>query len=244
MGERYSRLFSLPENLYMEGAPVIIEAGALLKDNQTGKVLAQLKIRNIQDKDIKAATVNVFPLDTAGRTLGGAVAYQYLDISAGRDFDFGQKTPVYLPDNAARSFTVSVTEVVFSDNAVWTAPNGNWTPLTPPAPLESALNDGELVKQYRLTYGADCKYQLQAERDLWRCVCGALNRRNERTCHVCGKDAAALAAPDMDALKAARDKRVQEEERREAVKKITEAFLKSKRSVDEVLDFLKGKADL
>ena len=27
-------------------------------------------------------------------------------------------------------------------------------------------------------------------------------------------------------------------------KKITEAFLKSKRSVDEVLDFLKGKADL
>ena len=83
MGERYSRLFSLPENLYMEGAPVIIAAGALLKDNQTGKVLAQLKIRNIQDKEINAATVNVLPLDTAGRTLGGAVAYQYLDISAG-----------------------------------------------------------------------------------------------------------------------------------------------------------------
>ena len=39
-------------------------------------------------------------------------------------------------------------------------------------------------------------------------------------------------------------KQLQEEERRESVKKITEAFLKSKRSVDEVLDFLKGKADL
>ena len=39
-------------------------------------------------------------------------------------------------------------------------------------------------------------------------------------------------------------KQLQEEERQEAVKKITEAFLKSKRSVDEVLDFLKGKADL
>ena len=38
--------------------------------------------------------------------------------------------------------------------------------------------------------------------------------------------------------------KLQEEERREAVKKITEAFLKSKRSVDEVLDYLKGKADL
>lgn len=39
-------------------------------------------------------------------------------------------------------------------------------------------------------------------------------------------------------------KQLQEEERRESVKKITEAFLKSKRSVDEVLDYLKGKADL
>ena len=39
-------------------------------------------------------------------------------------------------------------------------------------------------------------------------------------------------------------KQLQEEEREESVKKITEAFLKSKRSVDEVLEFLKGKADL
>ena len=39
-------------------------------------------------------------------------------------------------------------------------------------------------------------------------------------------------------------KQLQEEERQEATKKITEAFIKSKRSMDEVLDFLKGKADL
>ena len=35
MSERYSKVFSLPENLYAEGAPVVIAAGALLKDNQT-----------------------------------------------------------------------------------------------------------------------------------------------------------------------------------------------------------------
>lgn len=39
-------------------------------------------------------------------------------------------------------------------------------------------------------------------------------------------------------------KQLQEEERQEAVQKITDAFLKSRRSMDEVLDFLKGKADL
>lgn len=66
MSERYSKLFALTENLYATGAPVVIAAGALLKDNQTGKVLVQLKLRNIGKKTIKAATVCVEPLDTVG----------------------------------------------------------------------------------------------------------------------------------------------------------------------------------
>ena len=33
MSERYARLFSLPEDRYSVGAPVVIAAGALLKDN-------------------------------------------------------------------------------------------------------------------------------------------------------------------------------------------------------------------
>lgn len=33
MGDRYSKLFALPENLYSAGAPVVIAAGALQKDN-------------------------------------------------------------------------------------------------------------------------------------------------------------------------------------------------------------------
>ena len=40
MSERYTKLFDLSENLYTESAPVVIAAGAILKDNQTGKILA------------------------------------------------------------------------------------------------------------------------------------------------------------------------------------------------------------
>ena len=47
MAERYSRLFTLSNDLYTAGSPVVIAAGALLKDHQTGKVLAQLKLRSI-----------------------------------------------------------------------------------------------------------------------------------------------------------------------------------------------------
>ena len=130
MSERYSKLFALSENLYSAGAPVVIAAGALQKDNQTGKVFAQLKIRNIQDKAIKAITVKITPFDTAGRPLGGTIDYQYLDLSAARDVDFGQKTPVMLKEAITRSFAVSVSEVIFSDNSIWMASNEVWEPLS------------------------------------------------------------------------------------------------------------------
>ena len=48
---------------------MLIAAGALLKDNVTGAVLAQLKLKSLSEKAIKAVTVGVVPLDTAGREL-------------------------------------------------------------------------------------------------------------------------------------------------------------------------------
>lgn len=219
MSERYSKLFALSENLYSAGAPVVIAAGALQKDNQTGKVFAQLKIRNIQDKAIKAATVKITPFDTAGKPLGGTVDYQYLDLSAGRDTDFGQKTPVMLKEAATRSFAVSVSEVVFSDNSVWTASMEVWEPLSPPVALETALSDNELAHQYRVKYGTDCKCMFKKEKDLWRCACGAINHDSEKNCHSCQKEAAALAALNVDELKADRDQRLAAEQKKAAEEK-------------------------
>ena len=69
MSERYSRLFSLGENLHTDGLPVVIAAGALLKDNTSGKVLAQIKLRNISDKTIKSVKVRINAIDTAGSAL-------------------------------------------------------------------------------------------------------------------------------------------------------------------------------
>ena len=211
MSERYSKLSALPENLYSTGAPVIIAAGALLKDNQTGKVLAQLKIRNIQDKAIKAATVTLTPLDTVNQPLGGTVDHQYLDLSAARDTDFGQKVPVFLPDQATRAFSISVAQVIFSDNTIWTSSGAPWEPLPAPVTAESALKDRELTKQYQIKYGSDCTFMYKTEKDLWQCACGALNRQSEPSCHHCRRTAAYLSALDLEQLKADRDARLKQE---------------------------------
>lgn len=210
MSERYSKLFTLPENLYSTGSPVVIAAGALLKDTQTGKVLAQLKLCNIGKKTIKAATVFLEPLDTVGKPLGAPITYQYLDLHADRDADFGQKAPIALPDSATRSFAVSVVQVIFADNSIWNDDSPAWKPLSRPKPLD-ALGDNELAKQFRIEYGGGCENLLLEQKDLWHCVCGAVNRQEETNCHRCRKVLAELQAIDMEDLRKKKDERVAKE---------------------------------
>lgn len=114
MAERYTRLYSLQENLYQEGSPILISAGALLKDNSTGKLLVQLKFRNISNYVINAVKVKINTFDPAGTVLKGVESFSYLDLSVEKDGDFGQKKPIPLPDVTTRSFSVEVLSVVHS----------------------------------------------------------------------------------------------------------------------------------
>lgn len=208
MAERYTRLFSLPENLYSEGAPVVVAAGALLKDSLTGGAIAQLKLQNIQNKVIKSVTVGLSLVDTAGRPLG-EMDYQYLDISVLRDGDFGSQTPVLLRDANARGFSAKVKEVVFADNSIWTDAGAVWESLPQPRILSEAVGQ-ELAAQFRIEYGSSCKYgKITHVKDLWICACGALNRKGEAACQNCGLLAAKLENIDMTELRARNSERME-----------------------------------
>ena len=212
MAERYSRLFTLPQNLYNEGSPLLIAAGALLKDNVTGAVLAQLKLKSLSEKTIKAVTVGVVPLDTAGRELSEAIVYNYLDLNVQRNADFGQKKAISLPDSTARSFKAYVSEVIFDDNSIYSAPECDWTPLdTTQVELETELGNDELIKQFRMTYGNDYRYLPKNERDLWLCTCGAINHAAESKCHNCGREHVLFESLDINAVKTACEERLEAE---------------------------------
>lgn len=214
MSERYSRLFSLTENLYAVGSPVVIAAGTLLKDNQTGKIVAQLKLRSISNKTIKAVKVKLDLFDTAGNPIGEPVVYDYLDLSASRDAEFGQKNPVPVPEIKTRSYRVSVTEVVFADRSVWTAGDAIWESLSRPQLL---CFENELLKQYRMRFGQSSIYVPKEEKDLWYCTCGALNHIGE-DCH-CGNSLFELQALSMEELTAEKDVRIAQEVERIAQKR-------------------------
>lgn len=240
MSERYSKLFSLTENLYATGSPVLIAAGALLKDNQSGKIIAQIKLRNIHRKAIKAAKVCIVPFDTVGCTLGDAVHYQYLDLSAARNEEFGQKIPIALPDAATRSFAATVEEIAFTDNSIWKATGEPWEVLPVPTFI-AKFHGAEFEKQFKIKYGQNCKNLPLSEKDLWYCACGELNRQEETNCHKCGKVYSEISSFSVDELNAEKDARlakekaqaeeaaeqarVQAEENRKKVKKLAKIIV-------------------
>lgn len=211
MSERYSKLFALPQNLYTEGAPVVIAAGALLKDNQTGKVLAQLKLQSISEKSIKAAKVLITLFDTVGTLLDETVGKEFLDLCVARDGTFGQKTPVFLPNASTRSFAARVTEIAFTDNTVWQDNGSEWKPLTVQSKLIEKLKDAELVKQYQISFGSASKLIPAKERDLWLCTCGHINHIDEEACTACGVVLQNLRSVDFKAMQAAKQARLDEE---------------------------------
>ena len=182
MSERFTRVFSLGENLYQQGSPIVLEAGDIVKENSTGKVWARLKLRNIANRMIRAIQVRLMPCDMKGAPLP-PVAHQYLDLKAGRNSVFGQGEIISLPDDCACSFSVAELEVTFFNNTAWHS-SGEWASVFTKKLLTDQLSN-ELAEQYRRLVGRSAKYVPEDNQELWLCTCGAINGKEARACLTC-----------------------------------------------------------
>ena len=198
MSERYTRLYALNKPLYLQSAPLMVVAGALLLDAETDSVVAQLKFKNISKSVIKAIKVYVQPLTTTGMPLGNWVEHQYLDLEVYRDGEFGQREAVVLPDNTTRQFVVKVDEVIFSDNSIWRSEGQDWPYFALPIDLSTAFKGNkDLIDQYRIEYGDSSVNLPQKSGVLWYCSCSSINMEDEYTCHNCGKERKTLFSFDI-----------------------------------------------
>ena len=59
MADRFQKLFSLENNLYIENAPIIISAAALLKDTKSGNIVVQIKFKSVSNKNIKGVKISL-----------------------------------------------------------------------------------------------------------------------------------------------------------------------------------------
>jgi hypothetical protein len=184
---RYERLSAEGRTFYASGSPVLMAASALLKDTQTGTVIAQAVFRNIMNQPLSAVVVNVEAKDIVGEQLQGIANFQYLDLNTTRGVEFGSATPIYLPDARTRGFTIVVRRVVFTDGSFWEAPAGlRWYPAPRQQVLQDVLGDEGLVRQYQRDTSARARFVPVSLSDLWFCSCGEVNHTDESACHSCG----------------------------------------------------------
>ena len=179
---RYEKVFTLTPMLYTEGSPVIIEAGALQKDNVNGNIIAQLKFKSISAKVIKALTVKIVALDVSGNPIGEEIEHQYLDLSVKRNESFGSKEPVILSDKTAREFWAYVTKVVFFDNTLISLKKSYWNPLPPQEDLNIETDD-DIERNF---FSQKFRKQITDYKDLWLCSCEGINHIGEKKCFTCG----------------------------------------------------------
>lgn len=121
MNERYIRLQDFPKNLYAEGVPVLIEAGALLKDSLTDALLVQMKFRNISEKEIASVTINV-RIWTGSEMIEQKFTYSRLSADIGEEF--GQNTPILLASKEVLSAQASILSVTFADKTEYRSAHG------------------------------------------------------------------------------------------------------------------------
>ena len=223
MAERYSRLFTLAEDLYTPGAPLVIAAGALLKDTQTGQVLAQLKMRSISARTITAVNLQVIGYDMSKAEVCRE-EHQYLDLKIARNESFGSKEAIPLSRRSVRSFAVKLLAVYFEDGESYQGTDTRALSLPEQEDLNSRLFDAELIRQYKLETSERSRYVPLDYKDLWLCSCGGINHDDEARCCRCGcgrEDVRTLL--NVELLRRCRDERLREEaehaKQREARKK-------------------------
>ncbi len=202
MDGQFERIFSLPQNLYTEGSPLILSAGALLLDKQIAKFLVQLKFKNIGQKMPVSVTVKIVEMDSNQAPLGTQTEFVYTNLSASRGENFGMQTPIFIENSDIRTFAVSIQKVVFADASVFTAVDQLLTEsLPPPVPLKDWLLYDEAIHEYHARFGKSAACKPEKHHGIWRCCCGAVNFEDEAECYACYHQQADFSEVDPVALK-------------------------------------------
>ena len=171
MADRFERLFSLPNDLFTNDTPIIIMAGALLKDQQTGAIIAQIKFQSLSNKTIKAVKLSLSAYDITGKQVTGVEDYQYLDMAVNTGEVFGAEKAIIMPNYNSRSFAIVSIMVVFSDNSTWEC-QGNMLYSLPAPQLLNTKISTELIQQYKIATTEQANYVPQELGVAWRCTCG------------------------------------------------------------------------
>ena len=228
---RFNIVFDMGRPLYAKDTKIVIEKAVLTKDNETGKVFAQIKMKNVRSKTLIAVKAVLTGYDVSGEKIE-VKEFTYLDLVGKQGREFGQKTPVEFQNSTVRSFNIKITETVYSDGSKLTGTESEYYPVPEPESLTRKLRAAE-IKQYKQDNVESAKYVVTDFFDLWICTCGKMNTIDNDSCYDCGAS--------RENLKCTLDKELLDEEIKEGIynKAIVEYRPKNKDCIGRAIEILK-----
>ena len=250
MSERYATLFRCVAPQAQNNAPVLLTAGVLLGDRQTGSVLAQIKLQNISDKVITAVYASLMCIDAMNAPVEPAVVARYLDLNVKPGEHFADRQPIVVSNTTVRSFALRVTNIMFNDGTAWKCEEGT---IFEVIPEYKNTYTSEQLEQLRLETGKREFVTSEAKHEfIKRCYCTQWNLHSNPVCVRCHTDfvkTAALADPVLLTQKYEDRKKSEAEEaerkRIEAERKAEEARIareKAEKAAAEAAARAKAKA--
>ncbi len=229
---RFNIVFDMGKPLYAKETKIIIEKAVLTKDNETGKVFAQIKMKNVLAKTLIAVKAVLTGYDISGEKIEEE-EFTYLDLAVNQGCEFGQKTPVEFQNNTVRSFNVKITETVYSDGSKLTGTESEYYPVPEPELLSSKLSKAEIEQYEKSNEISSADYIVTEFSDLWICTCGKMNTIDSNSCYSCGAS--------RENLKRTLDKDLLDEEIKESIynKAIVEYRPKNKDCIGRAIEILK-----
>ena len=184
MADRFQKLFSLENNLYIENSPIVISAAALLKDTKSGNIVVQIKFKSVSKKNIKGVKISLHAYDVSGKEINGVDDYQYLDLNIPNGQSFGSSKAIVMPETTTRSFDIKSLTVIFADSSIWEIASPDFVAIPNAKPLNCELENEEIIKQYQIVTTNKANYIPNTFLNLWTCCCGEVN--SEKYCTNCG----------------------------------------------------------
>lgn len=206
--ERKTASFGKLETIYEDkdaifqmDVPILIENRYLIKDTISGELYARISFKSLTDRSIKALLIDIKGYDIWGNEVGGVEGFQLLDIKTKRESNFGQTTPIPIPDKSVKAIKAVIRKVLYSDGEILIC---NETGITFPKAklLSESLGSAVLADEYVRETAELSKYEVAVVEGAWRCACGSINVGTECLCYKCGQDKDRLVRLlDVSALK-------------------------------------------
>ncbi|MEI3321376.1 MAG: hypothetical protein V8R92_00315 [Eubacterium sp.] len=193
---RYNIIYT-KERLVQSNCPLMLDRYALTKDEANGRMLAQLKLRNIGEKTVVAAYFTLVGYDIEQNKVEEIEEYQFLDLRIATGVQFGNDKAIYFKNKSIRNIEIVCTKVFFDDGDKWENPNFDavYHDVFKSKRLDGILSreaidyiDRKELQKYGNNSFFKCVPLEDEENGIRQCVCGAYLMQNVQRCYICHRE--------------------------------------------------------